>query len=65
MLEKTCRCLPHISNTGGFYIAVIRKTKAFNLNGTTVKDNQSGSKSFEEIDPKASLKILKKRMDFR
>ena len=65
MLEKTCRCLPHISNTGGFYIAVIRKTKAFNLNGTTVKDNQSGSKSFEEIDQKASLKILKKRMGFQ
>ena len=75
MLERTCRCMPHVSKTGGFFVAIIRKTQKFQqdvLSGA--KDpvvmgksisNQNNTPWLSELDQESSLKIAKKSKGFQ
>ena len=75
MLERTCRCMPHVSETGGFFVAIIRKTQKFQSRCTVgAKDpvggkdsisNQNNTPWLSELDQESSLKILKGRMGFQ
>ena len=75
MLERTCRCMPHVSETGGFFVAIIRKTKKFQsrcivgakdpVGGKDSISNQNNTPWLSELDQESSLKILKGRMGFQ
>ena len=75
MLERTCRCMPQVSKTGGFFVAIIRKTKKFQsrcivgaknpVGGKDSISNQNNTPWLSELDQESSLKILKGRMGFQ
>ena len=68
-LKNSVRLTPHISNTGGFFVAVIKKNKEymFDPNKDEGKRSNRGSPTpgVEEIDEKQALMILQHRMGFK
>ena len=69
MLERTCRCMPQVSKTGGFFVAIIRKTKKFQsrciLGAKDPISTENNTPWLSELDQESSLKILKGRWAFK